>query len=126
MTIVRSECRKLNPAIDLYCVWSTKCVQVCPLNNQSLVLGVLVDLCENPKVNIRSSSMVDPILCVCVLLLLRLFHILLRGEGERETCVRGLCWPLSGGKRRLRWECLALIPEPWQVTYRDPSTESTL
>ncbi|CAI8001807.1 Cilia- and flagella-associated protein 69 [Geodia barretti] len=24
-------------------------LQVCPLNNQSLVLGVLVDLCENPK-----------------------------------------------------------------------------
>ena len=24
---------------------------MCPVNNQSLVLGVLVDLCENPKVN---------------------------------------------------------------------------
>ena len=45
------------------CVYN---IQVCPVNNQSLVLGVLVDLCENPKV-----------LCV---------YVCMCGRLHRSTC----------------------------------------
>ena len=42
---------------------------MCPLNNQSLVLGVLVDLCENPKV---CRTHIDTVQRVCVYLSLSL------------------------------------------------------
>lgn len=105
-------------------------MQVCPDSNQNLVLGVLVDLCENPKVAI--SCVIAPSLSVlalqlptaillCVSLTVQLHsytaflcpHIYRQflmwwpGEGERQMFPPGLCWPLSGDRKKQRWEYLA-------------------
>lgn len=93
--------------------------QVCSSSMQNLVLGVLVDLCENPKVTFPNegteciqrskTEWSDPF---------RPFHLWCHGGHMAMTPVPGPSWPSCGGQRRRSLAYPEDLSTLWRVSRR--------